>query len=153
MRPRKTVIGLLALAGFVVLAVVVWPEKRELAEPVYKGKKLGEWLDMQAAFFDAAESANAMQAIGTNGIPCYLHWIAYEPNVPKKMEYYLRSKAGLTGVSPDWDAVRAVYALNALRRLGEDGAPAIPELLAYAKRRPTFPPYYGIVNPENAMAA
>ena len=97
MRRRKVMIGLLALAGFVVLAVVVWPEKRELSEPVYKGKRLSEWLDqnfMHGAFFDAAESANALQAIGTNGIPCYLHWIAYEPNVLKKTEYYPGPKRG-----------------------------------------------------------
>ena len=41
MRRWKRIFGILTLVACGVLAVVFWPEK---PEPVYKGKKLSEWM-------------------------------------------------------------------------------------------------------------
>lgn len=59
----------------------------EPGEPVYRGKKLSEWLLLHRqsdglAGYDAQALAQANEAIlqiGSNGIPFYLKWIAYRP--------------------------------------------------------------------------
>src|SRR3954447_21980914 len=74
-RRRKIITGILALVLTGVVAVVFWPEE---SEPVYKGKKLSEWVisagTSPASFFNR----EALREIGTNGIPFYLKWIRYE---------------------------------------------------------------------------
>src|SRR3954453_3638082 len=86
---RKIIIDGPALAACVVLAVAFWPE-REMPEPVYEGKKLGQWL-YQAAAQQAftREITEALEAIGTNGIPFYLHWIGQEPSLRKRLGNYI----------------------------------------------------------------
>src|SRR3954447_7784619 len=75
MQNAKVIIGILALMLCAFLAMVFWPEK---PEPVYKGKKLSEWVistgTSPASFFNR----EALREIGTNGIPFYLKWIRYE---------------------------------------------------------------------------
>src|SRR3954471_2210964 len=85
MRSRKIILGILALAVCgVLLAVVFWPEK---PEPIYKGRKLSEWI-VNANFTTwSGERALALQTIGTNGIPCYLRWIQYEQGVLKRAQF------------------------------------------------------------------
>jgi hypothetical protein len=90
MRRRNLIIGALALVLCEVLAVAFWPEK---PEPVYKGRKLSEWLDetsAQGGFSDGV--TEAIQAIGTNGIPFYLHWTSYQPGLLKQVQLKLASQ-------------------------------------------------------------
>src|SRR3954470_2220052 len=116
MRRPNIIIGILAVVVCgVLLAVAFWPEK-EMPEPVYKGKKLSEWLEQSAAqvalpmrfptgtprgknftqaFFPGQGSTEALDRIGTNAIPCYLHWISYEPSLLQKMKTYLTAKGWL----------------------------------------------------------
>src|SRR3954469_5649161 len=136
MNRRKTIIAVPALAACVILAAAFWPEK-EMPEPVYGGKKLGQWLDeavVQGTF--TMEITEALQAIGTNAIPCYLHWINHEPSLRKKIGNYItiRTKGWPNVGSTPGTAkeIRAFYAYHALGDLGERGAPAIPQLLVYA---------------------
>src|SRR4051812_23084651 len=88
MRRRKVIITILALVLCGVLAVVFWPEK-EKPEPVYKGKKLSEWVrELTVSGIRStdknAEMHEAILAIGTNGFPFYMKWLSYEPNLIKK---------------------------------------------------------------------
>src|SRR3954471_13619092 len=133
MNRRKVIIGILALGLCGVLAVVFWPEK-EMPEPVYKGKKLSGWLDeirTQGSY--TPEITEALQAIGTNAIPCYLHWISYEPSLLKKIGNYITIRTtgwpNVGSTSGTERGMRAFYAFDALGQLGERGASAIPQFL------------------------
>src|SRR4051794_3322329 len=75
---RKMILALLTLLALVlcgVLAVVFWPRK---PEPVYEGRKLSKCIlgAARRGRFAYAD-LNAIQVIGTNGIPYYLRWISY----------------------------------------------------------------------------
>ena len=134
MRRRKVIIGILALLLCGVLAWMFWPEK---PEPVYKGRKLSEWLDQSAAqggFSDGV--TEAIQAIGTNGIPFYLHWTSYHPGLLKQVQLKLASQNRNwlpTAWTPnDRFALRQQRAFAALGQLGERAVFAIPQLVASA---------------------
>jgi hypothetical protein len=120
------------------LAAVFWPEK---PEPVYNGKKLSEWLDQAAAQngFDL-ETTHAIQVIGTNGIPFYLRCLSYRAGLFYRVERTLAVPAR-RWLNVQWqpgvlETRRALFSYLALMELGERAAPAIPKLLAYAKRAP-----------------
>ena len=140
MRRRKVIIGILALLLCGVLAWMFWPEK-EMPEPVYKGKKLSEWID---AGIMTPENYAAVMSIGTNGIPCYLQWIRYEPDIATRAQSWVteygRRWLGLKWVPPDPRFIRALSALQELQALGAKAEPAIPLLVASATNRPAWPP-------------
>src|SRR3954463_5623944 len=94
-RRRKIIIGILAVVLCGMLAVGFWPEK-EKPEPVYKGKKLSEWVRV---LFEANASPRpiatrngaqeAIVAFGTNAIPFYLEWLDYKPGLLKRVQFHL----------------------------------------------------------------
>jgi hypothetical protein len=120
----------LVLCG--VLAVMLWPEE---PEPVYKGKKLSEWiLDMNSSSYFSPEAREAVQATGTNGIPLYMEWIADQPGwwtklldgAAKRSDKWLH-----TQWNPDGRRfLLKLFAVQALGQSGEKAAPAIPQLVA-----------------------
>src|SRR4051812_49230024 len=85
MRSRKGIIGIFALVLCGVVAVVFWPEK---PEPVYKGRKLSEWVQAisNGGIGSSDEYPRAIEAIGTNGIPFYLEWYLYKPSFLKRTQ-------------------------------------------------------------------
>jgi hypothetical protein len=133
MRRRKLIFGILVLMLLGVLAAMLWPEE---PEPVYKGRKLSEWLKLRVMKKDVIETSTAIETIGTNGIPFYIEWIRYEPGFFKLAQTKVAEKAR------DWFHVRwtpqdpypdrAYGAYLALKALGERAEPAIPQLLACA---------------------
>jgi hypothetical protein len=143
-RRRKIIIEFLALVVCGVLAAVFWPEK---PEPVYKGKKLSEWVDQAGAQDSLSGVSEAVDAIGANGIPFYLEWMGYEPGFVKRAEYKLarntRSWFHVKWEVRDTKFIRAEGACLALRALGDTAEPAIPQLLAWATNTSTAvsPPY------------
>jgi hypothetical protein len=151
---RKIMLVLLAIVGCVALAVMLWPEE---PEPVYKGKKLSEWLAFVAKTASPDETRLAIEYIGTNGIPFYLEWMRYEPSFVKRAESILAHYVGrwlhLKWSPGDAKVVRAFGAYQALTTLGEKAEPAIPQYIACATNaaarapRPLFlnQPIYGIL--------
>jgi hypothetical protein len=121
------------------LAVVFWPEK---PEPVYKGKKLSEWVMEPHGFIGcrgggwSTEARHAISAIGREGIPFYLKWIGYEPGPFARAKLLITKKAmdwfNLHWQTKDSKLTRAEGAAFAFSVLGQDGKVAIPELLTYA---------------------
>jgi hypothetical protein len=128
---RKIIIGLLALAVCGVLAVVFWPEK---PEPVYKSRRLSEWVitgpKPEMAFREAVE------AVGTNGIPFYLEWIRYRPSSLTRTKFRLAEKIrqwlNIKWYPNQSETARDVGAHSALRVLGARAEVAIPQLSFYA---------------------
>ena len=157
MRRRKFIFGVLVLSVCGVLTVMFWPEK-EIPEPAYKGKKLGQWLDQAAAQQTfTMEITEALQAIGTNAVPCYLHWMSHERSLMKRLGSYitLQTKGWphVNSAPGTPKEMRAFYAFHALGQLGESGAPAIPQLLVYAKRPPPLFPSSAVKSPGFALKA
>src|SRR4051794_1047049 len=127
-RRRKVIIGILALAGCGVLAVVFWPEK---PEPVYSGKKLSEWVlkIRRSGMGFSDEYPKAIHAIGTNGMPFYLEWIRYEPGFVQKTKIKLAWKSrdwlhNFHWFPEDTKEDRAIGTSYVLEELGELAAPA-----------------------------
>jgi len=130
-------VGLLLACGVVGgVTALLWPGERE---PEYNGKKLSEWvlaLDL-GAFFRGDSRDEAIQHIGTNGLPFLIKWIGYEEpawvgRLPAPVDRLLGLKA----------AGRPKYRLAGLsvlafQLLGTNAAPAIPELVRLdARARP-----------------
>src|SRR3954468_3281451 len=100
MRRRKIILGILALVLCGILAAALWPEP---SEPVYKGRKLSEWLMEPHKSIGCrgggwpVEVKNAISAVGANGIPFYLEWVAYEPGpfVTAKIQIAKKAETGL----------------------------------------------------------
>src|SRR4051794_29529922 len=93
MRRRRVIMGILAVVVIAVLVMAIWPEK---PEPVYKGRKLSEWVRV---LFEANASPRpiatrngpqeAIVAFGTNAIPFYLEWLDYKPGLLKRVQFHL----------------------------------------------------------------
>jgi hypothetical protein len=154
MRRRKTILGILALVVCGVLAVVFWPEK---PEPVYKGKRLSEWVvDFGSNQPNAlAEAVEAIETLGTNGIPYYLKWIRCQPSFLKSVQSRLVARScNLLNLSAPKDnkLLRAWGAYVALAQLGERAEPAIPQLLEYITNSGGAS-YYGMPESHDAVDA
>src|SRR3954470_23606718 len=72
MRRPNIIIGIVVLVVCGTLAGMFWPEK-QMPEPVYKGKKLSEWVRAVAIaeMGWSKEENEAIQAFGTNAVPFY----------------------------------------------------------------------------------
>jgi hypothetical protein len=135
-RRRKIIIGILAVVVVAVLAVAFWPEK---PEPVYKGKKLSEWVieaRTNRVAADRAEFNEVFQAVGITGLPYYLEWIDYKTSLPKRLQLRFAAKVrqwfGFRWTPENKGAYRKLGAYAAIAKLGDAGAPAIPRLLSLA---------------------
>jgi hypothetical protein len=133
--------------------VVFWPGERE---PEYQGKRLSEWLSVagrnlggadlaivgETHNFDAIKSVSAMEAvravhsIGSNGLPCFVRWIAHEPSGWR--DKMLTAYEKLPGQLQSKTVEEWIYGTSEKRRnlailgfeiLGRDAAPAVPGLV------------------------
>ena len=143
---RRRVIFISAAVGVIVLvAMVVWPRDRE---PEYQGKRLSYWLEARSrllsqmghgSFHDVDGYNNTLDAIrqiGTNGLPCLVEWLSYEPprwrtwvrncstNLPRRIQYSRLCR----WVIDDPNRARASRASVGLVVLDEQALAAIPEL-------------------------
>src|SRR3954471_25027000 len=128
-RRRKLLLGLLMVGLLAPLPLLFVPKN---PEPVYKGRKLSEWVWVVATTKEVVqtEAEDAIRAIGTNGIPFYVQWVTYNPNLIKGIQLEVGAKISEWRSSSmsekDRRTVRAWVAGWALGRLGERAAPAIP---------------------------
>jgi hypothetical protein len=128
---RKVIIAILAAVVCGVLAVVFWLEE---PEPVYKGKKLSEWIideDVQSV-----ERREAILNLGSNAVPFLIKWAGYQPGVVKKMRYYIAKNGrrwfGLAWKPKDKQEELSFAVPEAFLVLGQNSDSAIPQLVAYA---------------------
>ncbi len=126
----------------VIGLVAFWPGEQE---PEYNGKKLSEWL-MNAFLPETSpmakkEASEAIDHIGTNALPCVVHWLSYETPRWKRFIFARGSKMPRTfRLLTDWvlkktadseyrNLSRISLAGECLRMLGPKAAPAIPTLV------------------------
>jgi hypothetical protein len=136
MRRRNIIIGLLALVLCGILVSGLWPEK---PEPVYKGRKLSDWLcsyEVWLANSHTLEAREALSAIGTNAIPFYLKWLPGKPGPIEMTRLYTAEKAHdwfHSEWSPSYYSEwRSLQIENGFSILGKNAAGAIPTLASYA---------------------
>lgn len=126
--------------------------RRRRVEPSFEGKPLSHWLipiDGIATHVDRSspeflQASNAVIGMGTNSLPLLLDWIQYRPSLSYRMIGEPLSKAleripgewiplGLRRpYDVSWGDYRASCAGYALRILGTNVTPIIPELASLA---------------------
>jgi hypothetical protein len=122
-----------ALIGAVVL-IVCLSGRKEPKEPVYEGKKLSQWIQAYNESLrgrgDVMTARKAIRAIGTNGLPCLVKWIAYEP--PRWRGLMGKIKARFPKFAPfaasEAREERARHAAQAFEALRSLAVPAFPQL-------------------------
>jgi hypothetical protein len=132
MNRRKLIAATLALVLCGALAVAFWPEN---PEPAYRGRKLSWWvLDVKSSSYLSAEAREAVRATGTNGLPFYMEWIVDQPGWWTRVMYAAANRSD-KWLHTQWHPegrrfLLKLFAVQALRELGENAAPAIPQLVA-----------------------
>jgi len=113
-----------------VIVIVAWPRERE---PVYKGKKLSEWL--ARSMRGDREADDAVRKIGTNAIPYLFKWVSGESSE------WNRTLSRISSRVPTWIGNRAYsflageeghgedLGLHGFEVLGSVASPAVPELV------------------------
>jgi HEAT repeat protein len=135
----------LVLAGAVVLGAGLVLSRS--GEPNYRGKTLSQWLvvgyEHPTTLEGTDESKAALLHIGTNGIPCLMEWLRYEPSSLRRglfrviysLPSWLRNKLPVQRLVADKGEGRARIAVWTLHRLGPGAAMCIPELTQMTKDR------------------
>ncbi len=140
--------------GFVLtglgIAILIWISQgaRRMDDgPDYQGRPLSTWVSfIESPWWSHADrssplflqTSNAIVQIGTNGLPCLLRWIQYEPSplllvgaeAIDEVDHLLPSWE-VFDVVGEWfrrEFVRAESAAVALEILGESAAGLVPEL-------------------------
>jgi len=149
MRKRRVylLVLILAVVGLVGVIVTGAFRPRESDEPMYKGRKLSEWVRVLHRsggiqwndYVNGRDDVNgryqaveAIHQIGTNAFPYCLKWIRYEQPT-WKTKLYRAAEPVLKRVNAHWELTdekeaRAAGAEEVLMRMGPIGA--IPELSA-----------------------
>jgi len=147
------------MAAAINLALAVtafsWPSN---PEPVYKGKKLSEWLTLhshsrfskwlqtggaadrpmlRAEDYQEVQAVDAVRTIGSNALPCLLRWVSYETprwrtwanRVNAKFPSIVQNSRLSRWVCDESEAEkRADLAIEGFYILGPQALPAINEL-------------------------
>jgi hypothetical protein len=139
MKRRRLFIIIVASLFAVVLAVILWPSERE---PEYNGVALSTWLE-RAGRGPTEEFADAVKHISTNGLPCLVRAVEYQP--PRRA-YWLAVKVSRLPPSlsnsrfanwllDDKRLLRAQGAVVAFGILQRDALPALADLQRIANTR------------------
>src|SRR4051794_9897973 len=95
--PRKFFASILMLV--LVTAAIILFYKAIFREPTYKGRSLSQVVQhlgsLEMDHLDTSSRAadtEAIRAIGTNGIPYYIRWMAFEPGKLQLAKAFVREK-------------------------------------------------------------
>jgi hypothetical protein len=139
---------MLVCAGVIVIVtIVVWPRERE---PEYQGKTLTEWVGEYEVgcligYGDTNAASEAVNRIGTNGLPWLVKWIAQESGDWKR-NFSRTARIRVTGRvtaytqmaifrSLEAADIKAETAVSGFEILREAASPATPELVSLMRYR------------------
>jgi hypothetical protein len=136
----------LLIAVFFVVVAGLFLSSRPRNEPKYEGRYVSDYLAAYAgngkvpSRDEVAAAELAIRSIGTNGIPTYLGWLSQDPPPWKKRVFSkLPPLLAKNKLVAEWlvmkDERRQANACEAFWILGEDAAPAIPELCSLMRSR------------------
>jgi hypothetical protein len=138
-RKRRKLLILSACLA-VVIGIAAWPAREN--QPRYQGWSVSQWLmiyyesDCPGQLTNHPAAAAALLSLGTNAVPRLLEWIQYEtPPWHRKLARVMPRRIGNSGPARRTLYLgfhRAEAARTALRLLGTNAAPAIPQLSALA---------------------
>jgi hypothetical protein len=130
-RGRRILLVTAVVVAVTLAALLLWPGDRE---PVYRGKKLSEWLLLprqRGIPGPSPESTEAIQHIGTNALPFLVEWIQYRtPRWRNRVanELYQRRLHSVANLFVK-QADRATLSTWAFSVLGPRASGAIPQLV------------------------
>jgi hypothetical protein len=115
---------------------VSWMRARE---PIYEGKRLGEWLEIyQEQSWDSPEwhkAVDAVQSIGPDAIPSLLRTMSYERSPIKEEGLSLLQRQKLVRIEPVPVGMYRARGADGFEILGEMAQPAAPKLEKLLKSR------------------
>ena len=124
-----------------LVALIVWVAWPRDSEPLYRGKKLSEWLFLYTVYKatkagSSEPAALAVREIGTNGLPWLMRAISFEPAqwqqaAAKLPQPFCRVAMFRSGI------LQRAEALHGFHILGPAARPAIPQLTDWANNAPT----------------
>ena len=126
---RSRAIALVVL--LVAIAVAAFFALRS-HEPEYQGKRLSQWLeeyDRIGAMEKTGPASEAIRAMGTNALPYLFAYIKHRDTPLKKKFFGLVQKQHWLKLPPYRENRYFSPALLALKTLGPDAGPLVPELL------------------------
>lgn len=150
MESRKRKRLLLILAGVALISVLSFWLLNQNTEPTYEGRPLSEWIMLHSRTYRSKQTdqgvtieqaAEAIRAIGTNGLPYLVRWTGYESAEWRNKlrikvangPYWLRDTPLIVNLISGEDG-NASYAQEAFYALGALATPAIPGLQEIACR-------------------
>jgi hypothetical protein len=138
MNGRRKILAILILA---LLSAAILVLARQSSEPEYQRRRLSYWIDQYVSTSEHRnEAAEAIRAIGTNGLPYLITWAHYK--LPAWRSILLlttplgRSRFALF-LAETSQHHRADAALHAISLLGTNAAQAVPSLANLAFTTPT----------------
>lgn len=133
-------VGLAAIVAFLICCYEL--DK----QPVYKGKRLSEWVEQSGNTGDLVhyfEATDAIRAIGTNALPCFLKWVEYDSprkwrvklaTAAKHLPGSVRKSSFVRWVTDDDQSARGWRAASGFQILGPQAKSAIPMLAKLLNR-------------------
>jgi hypothetical protein len=138
MKRRRIIVisAAVALVLLALLAIAFWPGEQE---PEYQGKKLSEWVKSDWN----EETIEGIRAIGTNGVPFLLKWLASEPpwwRVKLISSYaahrnWIGRRFVMNKLSMRSSTYKPGQAVTGFLALGERANRAVPQLTAIAREK------------------
>jgi hypothetical protein len=141
---------LLALLLACVVSAIAWLSLSHLLQPIYDGKRIGEWFDdlsiATPAAFEKPERRNryrdarfAFRRFDSNAVP-FLAKQLRAPNAPLQEALIVRGRQ-LPVVGQIFDDLlvprqKRAYALEAIKIMGTNAGSAVPALVASLQREP-----------------
>jgi hypothetical protein len=127
--------------GAVALGVWVWLVVHP-REPVYEGKRLGQWLaDLDLRNPENAtahtEAVKAVRAIGTNALPELTRMLCARDSVWTKTMIQFNSTQGLLRLPATPSAVIQARGLQGFSALGSLAEPSVPRLVQILEAEPS----------------
>jgi hypothetical protein len=144
MHKRRKLIFLAIVLLVVAVGLVLILRPRN--EPKYQGRYLSEWMEDHVQKVTPAEARavnEAIENIGTNGLPFYVAWVGlrtpqWKHSLFEKLPDWLRQIGFIANGLEQKNYLRTAFGVKAIWLLGTNAVSAIPQLQAKLENRTNF---------------